>query len=55
MYCRKCGKEILDDSEFCCWCGEKIIKNLDLDICSDENGKNTAEPESIRKHGRYYF
>lgn len=23
MYCKKCGKEILDDSEFCPICGEK--------------------------------
>lgn len=47
MYCRKCGKEILDDSEFCCWCGEKVIKNSDPGSYSDENGKNTAEQESI--------
>ena len=24
MYCRKCGKEISDDSSFCCFCGISI-------------------------------
>ncbi|WP_033151643.1 zinc ribbon domain-containing protein [Pseudobutyrivibrio ruminis] len=25
MYCRKCGRKILDDSSFCSFCGEKIL------------------------------
>lgn len=24
MYCRKCGRQILDDSLFCQYCGEKV-------------------------------
>lgn len=30
MYCRKCGKQIPDDSNYCQHCGEKII-NLPID------------------------
>ena len=25
LYCRKCGKEISLDSDFCCYCGAEVI------------------------------
>ena len=25
MYCTKCGKQISDDSQFCCYCGARQI------------------------------
>ena len=27
MFCRKCGRQIEQDSEFCCYCGTKILAN----------------------------
>lgn len=29
LYCRKCGKEISLDSDFCCYCGTKVIHRKD--------------------------
>ncbi len=26
MFCRKCGKEILDDSKFCQYCGTSVME-----------------------------
>ena len=38
MYCKKCGKEIADDSVFCRYCGEKqdVFDNHDIQIEADE-------------------
>lgn len=37
MYCRKCGKQIPDDSSFCCFCGENL--SSDIKIEEEEHGK----------------
>ena len=31
MYCKNCGKEIIEGEKFCKNCGEKILNNLILD------------------------
>ena len=39
MYCTKCGKQISDDSQFCCYCGARqtpIVNNN----TSNEKTKN---------------
>lgn len=41
MYCRKCGRKIPDDSEFCPYCGEKTtaipVSNAEVSSRDDEN------------------
>lgn len=39
MFCRKCGKHIPDDSNYCQYCGEKVINTV----------KETASPQSEKK------
>ena len=36
MFCKKCGKEIPDDSLFCNYCGFKLIINTDKQITSNK-------------------
>ena len=37
MYCRKCGKQIDDNSRFCSFCGEDLSSNAKTD--QEEHGK----------------
>ncbi len=41
MYCKNCGKEIIEGEKFCKNCGEKILNNLILD--EKERIKNYIE------------
>lgn len=45
MYCSSCGKEISDDSVFCCYCGKKQDKDFYNENCSI----NTAERTSFER------
>lgn len=31
MYCNHCGKKLIEDSKFCCYCGSKVNDNENLD------------------------
>ncbi len=37
MYCRKCGKQIHDDSIFCEYCGEQIKKSNEAGIAANDS------------------
>ncbi len=38
MFCRKCGKALVDDSSFCSYCGEKVVfVNNEGHIVNDKN------------------
>ena len=41
MFCRKCGKEIPDDSDFCSYCGE-TTKNINTNTQSMQNPRYTT-------------
>ncbi len=50
MFCRKCGKQILDDSNFCQYCGVAVreIQETPIDkiiILSEQEAKNGIEKE----------
>lgn len=45
MFCRKCGKQIPDDSFFCPYCGNKVIiadmsEEEKIETCDNENSSN---------------
>ena len=42
MFCRICGKKLPDDSRFCMYCGEKVIKVA-------ESAKTEEKPEPIKE------
>lgn len=42
MYCGKCGKQIVDESKFCVYCGAKVIRNRRI-----EKPVYASTPESI--------
>ena len=46
MYCRKCGKEINDDSEFCQYCGNAVFDKSDSTI--SENNVETKNKNDIK-------
>ena len=45
MFCRKCGKKIPDDSDFCTYCGERMII-LEQDPQRPEEDKISLEKTS---------
>ncbi len=63
MYCHRCGKEIEDGSEFCCYCGTKMPEveanplplALDNHICPNINEHNNENTDlrKKRKHRKY--
>ena len=48
MFCRKCGKAILDDSEFCSYCGEPVESETKQSVqpIADENETKQLTIES---------
>ena len=44
MYCRKCGKAIEGDSEFCRYCGAKVDSEISVSnsLLEDELGKKSV-------------
>lgn len=59
MYCNKCGKQIVDDSIFCNYCGDKIeilnenttLKTQDdliIDACKDCVKKHLKSPATVQ-------
>lgn len=53
MYCRKCGKQIADDSVFCQYCGGKVYPIIKEDGTSHDNDCTivTANNESrLKEH-----
>lgn len=56
MFCRKCGQEIPNDSEFCPWCGEKmkILTNYhDTGKNGDSVTKAVFAPKLQQKSGNF--
>lgn len=52
MFCRKCGKRILDDSKFCQYCGEEVKEAVEptIDktiILSTQEAKRGVEKEIV--------
>lgn len=58
MYCSKCGKQIVDDSIFCSYCGikiEQVVQNnspkgmdeLIIDACKDCIKKHLKSPSTV--------
>lgn len=50
MFCRKCGKQILDDSKFCQYCGLKVmeVQEIPIDktiILSEQEANRGVEKE----------
>ena len=50
MFCRMCGKQILDDSKFCQYCGVKVamVEETQIDkviILTEQEAKNGVEKE----------
>lgn len=37
MFCRKCGKQIPDDSDFCPKCGTRNAIDIELEDVDDDN------------------
>ena len=35
MYCKKCGKQIADNSKFCKYCGTLVDESLETDSTND--------------------
>lgn len=44
MFCRYCGKQILDDSKYCEFCGKQLVDSVDEEISI-----NVEEPEVIEE------
>lgn len=36
MYCRHCGKQIEEDSDFCYFCGEQVLRREEIDVKKEE-------------------
>lgn len=49
MFCKKCGKEIPNDSIFCSYCGFKVIINTDEQTTSNKIQEVGKKMESIGK------
>ena len=48
QYCRKCGKELDDDAEFCDSCGFNLDENLFSSVkITDKNGKKLSKKSEI--------
>ena len=46
MFCRKCGKQISDDSDFCQFCGIKIL-DIDRDSSQASDVKNDSQNDLL--------
>ena len=53
MYCKKCGKEINDDSKFCMYCGTQLGSSVSQ-FFQVENIKNTLAPPPIQNQQNTY-
>lgn len=51
MYCKFCGKEISDDSKFCCYCGQQVseVHNNSKNEHSDVKNDSQVIPVEIKK------
>ncbi|MBR4261081.1 MAG: zinc ribbon domain-containing protein [Clostridia bacterium] len=48
IICKECGKEVLDDSEFCCYCGRKIYNHKE----KEEENQNYKKQVIRRNVGK---
>ena len=48
MFCNKCGKEILDDSEFCTYCGA-VIGNAGSTVVQEPQGMPVQQGMSVQQ------
>lgn len=57
MYCKKCGKQIADDSVFCQFCGsaQNIIANENSHSLDKQNLSNRIRLTIRRLNGKYKF
>lgn len=50
MFCRKCGKEVPDNAEFCPWCGEILTPGL-----QQESGDFLTRPIKIKQRTKKFL
>ncbi|MFR9099056.1 MAG: zinc-ribbon domain-containing protein [Anaerostipes hadrus] len=56
MYCTKCGKQISDDSQFCCYCGARqtpIVNNNTPINTANKNKNQDTSQEQKDNHWNY--
>ena len=42
MFCRRCGKEVLDDSKFCKYCGAKVSNEIKDESIQSTNASSST-------------
>lgn len=52
MQCKKCGKENLEDAQYCSGCGESLVENSK--VCKHCDTKNKLEARFCKKCGRAF-
>lgn len=63
MKCLKCGAELLEDTKFCSYCGEKVTTSKentnnsseDSNVENEKNSSINMNHKSIRENANYSF
>ncbi len=55
MFCSKCGKEIKDESKFCCHCGAKIVEQWSEEQAQAEKTTDEKKTDSQNKNQKKFM